>query len=181
MDRKEELFAVKSFLKSENIDFVDGDFSWSEDLDKNGIDIVFKDKKFQVTAVPSDMVEVSRKIFRGKKDQVNSGNATGEHKIISDIGSIPFFKYEVNTDEAWEKFVLEPLKKKIEKYTERISINAIKEIILLIFVFNDDATMIPPFFDKSQFIENNKIKNIEDFKKFKGVYLSEQGKNIKIN
>lgn len=181
MDKKEELLAVKSFLENENINFIDSDFSWSEDLDKIGIDIIFKDKKFQVTAAPSDMVEVSRKIFRGKKEEAKSGNATGEHKNITGIGKTPFFEYGVNTNEAWEKFILEPLKKKLGKYNGRIDANAIKGITLLIFVFNDDATMIPPFFDNNQFVDNNKIKNVEALEKFREVYLSEKGKNIKIN
>jgi hypothetical protein len=181
MDKKEELTAVKSFLENENISFIYSDFSWSEDLDKTGVDVIFKDKKFQVTAAPFDMVEVSRKIFRGKKERAESGNATGEIKDFASIKNVPCFEYGVTTNEAWEKFVLNPLKKKLGKYTGRIDTKAIKEITLLIFVFNDDATMIPPFFSNNQFVYNNKIKDLDDLEKFREVYLSEKGKNIKIN
>ena len=48
-------------------------------------------------------------------------------------------------------------------------------------MFNDDATMIPPFFDNNQFVDNNKIKDVEALEKFREVYLSEKGKNVKIN
>ena len=181
MDKGEELFAVKSFLKNENINFIDRDFSWSDDLDREGIDVIFKDKKFQVTAVPSDMIEVSQIIFKGKKEEAKSGNAIGGHENITVIGETPFFEYKVKSTEAWEKFILEPLKKKLGKYTGRINADMIKEITLLLFVFNDDVNIIPPFFDDNQFIDNNKINNIELLEKFEKIYLSKKGKNIEIN
>ncbi|UMX48222.1 MAG: hypothetical protein L7H18_01615 [Candidatus Nealsonbacteria bacterium DGGOD1a] len=106
MNRKRELDIVKSFLKHENISFTNSDFNQSENLDKKGIDVVFKNKKIQVTGAPSDKLEVQGKVLKAREKTAEAGNA----RYISETNQ---FEYNANADEVWEKFISEPLKKKI--------------------------------------------------------------------
>jgi len=114
-------------------------------------------------------LEVQGKVLKAREKTAEAGNA----RYISETNQ---FEYNANADEVWEKFISEPLKKKISRYIKRISLKEIKEIILIIYTNN-----IPQLFNFSEYIANNKINDLENLKKFREVFLIESRRNIKIN
>lgn len=167
-----EKAAVWHFLKNEGINPNESDIV--SEKENEPIDIVYKGMFFQVTTAPAEVQEVVGRL--NKEKEVKSGNAEGEWVKYGQIRT-KFWTLGHNLKESWQIFIINPIENKRKKYGTKSVPTALKNIILLIFCYNNP---IPNW--KEELIKDFRKDKFEYFKStgFKSIYLLDQVNNIKI-
>lgn len=166
-----ELFAVYYFLLNESDKPIHKDKFLVNPVEPS--DIVYGDRKFQITTASADADAVLGKLK--KKETAQEENVSGEWVKFGETRA-RMLHATFDLKEGLENHVLRPVQSKINQYGGKRNAS-LKDIVLIIFSYNSVIVPYESMFWKS-FVDSN--KNFFESSGFKAIFWTDQKVNIPI-